>query len=86
MPAQVLDMYVIYCDPDDYANYRGPKGNWQNVWIVRRWETSATGPVAKERIGEPVETMEQARALVPEYCTRIGRDFNDVPAIFEVWL
>lgn len=78
-----LSMFVVYERPEDYPEH----------FIVRRWEVVGPVAVPKEMVGEPVNTLEEARALVHRGAGAIGidpvmttRSPEDPPCIREVWL
>jgi hypothetical protein len=66
-----VNLYVIYDHPTDYPD----------KWVVRRWELD----VPKEVVGT-ADSLEEARALIPEGCTNLSRSTSDDPKIHEVWL
>lgn len=75
----VAQCWVIYCNPDDYASIRPEDGD---VFVVRRFEDLAP----KELVGDPVFTIEEARAKVPCGTIRFARDATDAFSIVETWL
>lgn len=76
MTEAVLDIYVVYADPADYPGR----------YVVRR-QTVGRGVVdiAPEPLGV-VDTLEQARHLLPDGLNWLDRQPGDEPQIVEVWL
>lgn len=73
--AMPLQCYVIYRSPSDYPD----------KFVVRRWECSSP-PQAREMINSPVDTVKEARALVPKNLVRFHRALTDDAVIVETWL
>lgn len=73
-----LPMYVIYWSPKDYPD----------KFVVREWATArADGRIARALFPMAVvDTLEQARAALPDGLVNCRRDEDDDPAILEVWL
>lgn len=69
-----LIQYVIYQRPKDH-----PEG-----YVVRRWRIGEQGLEA-ESFAWRVDTLEQARAVVPAGLYCLGRMPGDDPVILEVW-
>lgn len=71
-----LAVLVIYHNPTDYPGR----------YVVRRQVATAIGIVAD---GDPlgvVDTLDAARALVPEGMYRLDRHPTDEPQIVESWM
>jgi len=66
-----IETWVIYWSPRDVPGY----------WVMRRWDG-----LVPDRIGSIHNTLESARAMIPEHCVKLHRSPNDDPAIYEVWL
>lgn len=76
MGADSLAMWVIYENPSDY----------RGKFVVRIHRPGRDGSVVAER--EPravVDTLAQARAVVPPLLYRMDRHPDDDPVIVEVW-
>jgi hypothetical protein len=66
-------MYVVYWNPEDHPL----------KWVLRRWQVlPSPTPDARCYV---LDTLEEARALIPRSMVRIERSPNDDPAIHEVW-
>ena len=78
-----LVQWVIYDSPEDYPG----------KWVVRRWLIAEGGAVSgcwsSEIIPGPAyicESLEEARAHVPEGFFNMGRQPGDETQIKEVWI
>ena len=70
--------YVIYERPADYPAH----------FVIRKWTFSHGGgndPIPSPLIGQ-VDTLEEARALIPNGLFRMRRDPFDDKTIVETWL
>lgn len=77
MSERVLPVIVIYRNPLDYPD----------KYVVRRQWAGGGGVLIEPGTLAVVDTLEEARAVVPpEQDTCLGRDPEDDPAIFEVWV
>ena len=70
-----MDQYAIYDHPKDYPN----------KFVVRKWIIEAGQISAGELLGA-VDTLEEARRLIPSGLYRINRFDQDDPVLSEVWL
>lgn len=70
-----LQMWIIYDHPADY-----PDG-----WVVRRRVVKA-GSDVPDKDAQYAPTLEEARKLLPQRLTNIGRQPGDDPVIAEVWI
>lgn len=75
MSEAYLFMWVVYERPLDYPDY----------FVIRRWWMEA-GKVWADPECALFETLEEARASLPEGLYCLGRNACDQPQIREVWL
>lgn len=76
---QTLEHYVIYERPKDYPD----------KFVVRRWVIKAGNEeeaLIADKAAVLVNTLEQARAVVPQGLYRIPRAQEDDPVIVETWI
>ena len=71
----VLEQWTIYDRPSDDPGH----------FVVRRWEIRPNDPRAME-VTARTNTLEEARASLPDGLYCLGRAPTDDPAIVEVWL
>ena len=72
----MLTMFTVYERPTDYPN----------AYVVRRFEIRPGGPEAGRLLGV-VDTLEQARALIPASAdARLPRAADDPPQVVETWV
>jgi hypothetical protein len=69
-----FEIWVIYEKPKDYPKY----------FAVRRQRATA-GVIVIDKHVQLTDTLEEARALVPEGLTCLPRFENDDPNIVECW-
>ena len=70
-----MELFVIYDSPRDLA-----PGFAVRKWIVCKAEV-APGPI----IASGLDSLDDARALVPQGFVNLGRTWSDDPKICEVW-
>lgn len=76
MPESILDIYVVYANPLDYPGR----------YVVRRQGVSrGRVDIDPEPLGV-VDTLDQARDLLPPGLTWLDRQPGDEPQIVECWL
>jgi hypothetical protein len=77
-----MSLYVIYQDVKDYPG----------KFLIKRWNlTSATAEVDQVRARESqlvgvVDSLEEARKLIPAGLHNLGRSQQDDPVIVETWI
>lgn len=71
----VLTQYVIYVNPADMPG----------KFVVREWHVVRDELLPVAGRAWPANTLEQARAMVPEGLVRLGRQEVDDPVILETW-
>ena len=76
MTTATLEMLVVYRYPSDFPN----------KYVVRRWTCMATGGVPDRVPLIVCDTLEEARAAVPQWMVRLERQAGDDPVVCEVWL
>ncbi len=67
-----------------YTIYRQPK-EYPESWVLRACEILGDGSGRRTNVLYVLETLDQARALVPPGKVNIGRSEHDDPLIFESW-
>lgn len=72
---RMLKMYTIFCKPSDYPNH----------YVVRRFHVikGETTPTFYVWI---CDTLDEARACIPDNLMLIPRDPDDAPALVESWV
>lgn len=73
---QYLAMYVIYRFPLDYPG----------KWVLRRHTVAVTGAFPDEEPLAVTDELAECREMLPPCLTNLGRDVNDEPQIYEVWI
>lgn len=73
--SEMMVMYTIYKHPKD-----APRSYVVRSWYIRGAEDPTPGR------GLIAETLEYARALIPQGCVRIERGEADDPTIVESWI
>lgn len=71
-----LPLFAIYYSPTDFPG----------KFVVRRFLVSANGMACDAIPSGIAETLEGARAFVPQGCIPIARSPGDVASIVETWL
>ena len=72
----IMDLYVIFFNPSDFPG----------KYVARRQSVGPGGKITKDPRPFMVGTLELVRAALPPELTRLNRDPNDDPCIFEVWV
>lgn len=72
-----LTVWTIYAAPADYPSV---------PFVVRGWRTSVRGDVVDTGMIGFADTLDQARAYLPEGLYCVGRSDDDEPQIVESWL
>lgn len=79
LPADSRDsgraIWTIYQHPNEYPE----------SWVLRACEILDDGSGRRTNVLYVLETLEQARAMVPPGKVNIGRSEQDDPLIFESW-
>jgi len=70
----IVEMWAIYDHPKDNPEH----------FVVRRWESTAKGIIPQEATLH--DSLEEARASLPEGLWNLGRYDRDDPKIVEVWI
>ncbi len=72
-----LEQWVIYRHPSVFSHHPGE-------YVVRRW-IIARGQVRQEHATKSFDSLEAARASIPEGMYWLGRGHHEDPSIIEVW-
>lgn len=75
MPGIVLTQYTIYVNPADQPG----------KFVVREWHVVRGSPEPVAGESWVVESLDAARAVVPDGCFRLERAPDDDPVILETW-
>ena len=70
-----IQHYAIYYNPSDVPG----------KYVVRRWWIDV-GSLTPDPDRHVVDTLEEARKLIPDGFTCVPRYMNDDPVIVEVWV
>ena len=76
MTTATLEMMVVYRHPTDFPD----------KYVVRRWTCMSSGAKADPVPLIVCNTLEEARAAIPQWMVHLERSAGDDPAILEVWL
>ena len=76
MSDEMMTGWTIYDHPKDFPKH----------YVVRQWWVTDTGDVVFRMVGVVCESLEEARAHVPESTIRFPREPADDPVITETWL
>ena len=71
-----MTFYVVYKHPSDYPT----------SWVLRRHFLFRESIVAEKRAFAVKQSLDDLRAVLPQNLANLGRELNDDPAIYEVWM
>lgn len=75
-PLEYLSFFTIYDHPRDHPGF----------FVMRECRVYPDGRVEHAPLCVLALTLEQARRAIPEWAVNLGRQDEDDPAIFEVWV
>ncbi len=73
---QPLFIYTIYKDTSDVP---GP-------YAIRKWTVHESTPTPSNLFASGIDTLDEARKLIPDHLYNLGRTEHDDPVIVESWI
>jgi len=93
LPQELLDdqtkaiiFWVIFENPADFPGQFVVRRNVLLVGNANVSDSQPTGYAIEDKPWLVVESLSQARALIPDDCYNLGRQNGDEPQIVEVWI